>query len=348
MMNDRPREFESEKQEYNFYAKQIVLKEFAPIHRAIRHNMWININAQYLLFLKALPKLVDLKKFDLTEQQWADFIEKTTQSLKQRQISAAGISIYLYLYDLLTGKRGERDIRYVFVDEVQDYDAFQLAYLKFSFPNARFTLLGDLNQAIFTGANSRQLLRQLGTMFDPEKTKVVQLTKSYRSTKQITDFTKHVLKDGEKIEAFERQGELPSIYQLADVNAATSQVISVLEEYQKQHDAVAIIGKTLSDSEQIYQLLTEQGIKATLIRTENQRLVDGILVVPSYLAKGLEFDAVIVWDANEQKYRGDGERQLLYTICSRAMHALTIISVGQASHLFDDVPASEYELIDKK
>ena len=348
MMNDRPREFESEKQEYNFYAKQIVLKEFAPIHRAIRHNMWININAQYLLFLKALPKLVDLKKFDLTEQQWADFIEKTTQSLKQRQISAAGISIYLYLYDLLTGKRGERDIRYVFVDEVQDYDAFQLAYLKFSFPNARFTLLGDLNQAIFTGANSRQLLRQLGTMFDPEKTKVVQLTKSYRSTKQITDFTKHILKDGEKIEAFERQGELPSIYQLADVNAATSQVISVLEEYQKQHDAVAIIGKTLSDSEQIYQLLTEQGIKATLIRTENQRLVDGILVVPSYLAKGLEFDAVIVWDANEQKYCGDGERQLLYTICSRAMHALTIISVGQASHLFDDVPASEYELIDKK
>lgn len=348
MMNDRPREFESEKQEYNFYAKQIVLKEFAPIHRAIRHNMWININAQYLLFLKALPKLVDLKKFDLTEQQWADFIEKTTQSLKQRQISAAGISIYLYLYDLLTGKRGERDIRYVFVDEVQDYDAFQLAYLKFSFPNARFTLLGDLNQAIFTGANSRQLLRQLGTMFDPEKTKVVQLTKSYRSTKQITDFTKHILKDGEKIEAFERQGELPSIYQLADVNAATSQVLSVLEEYQKQHDAVAIIGKTLSDSEQIYQLLTEQGIKATLIRTENQRLVDGILVVPSYLAKGLEFDAVIVWDANEQKYRGDGERQLLYTICSRAMHALTIISVGQASHLFDDVPASEYELIDKK
>ena len=347
MMNDRPREFESEKQEYNFYAKQIVLKEFAPIHRAIRHNMWININAQYLLFLKALPKLVDLKKFDLTEQQWADFIEKATQSLKQRQISAAGISIYLYLYDLLTGKRGERDIRYVFVDEVQDYDAFQLAYLKFSFPNARFTLLGDLNQAIFTGANSRQLLRQLGTMFDPEKTKVVQLTKSYRSTKQITDFTKHVLKDGEKIEAFERQGELPSIYQLADVNAATSQVISVLEKYQKQHDAVAIIGKTLADSEQIYQLLAEQGVKTTLIRTENQRLVDGVLVVPSYLAKGLEFDAVIVWDANDQKYHGDSERQLLYTICSRAMHDLTIVSVGQASQLFADVPSQEYELTDR-
>ncbi|MFR0608975.1 RNA polymerase recycling motor HelD [Limosilactobacillus mucosae] len=346
MMNNRPREFESDKQEYNFYAKQIVLKEFAPIHRAIRHNMWININAQYLLFLKALPKMVDLQKFDLTEQQWAAFIEKTTQNLKQRQISAAGISIYLYLYDLLTGKRGERDIRYVFVDEVQDYDAFQLAYLKFSFPNARFTLLGDLNQAIFTGANSRQLLRQLGTMFDPEKTKVVQLTKSYRSTKQITDFTKHLLKDGEKIEAFERQGERPTIFQLKDLNSAVSQVTAVLSDYQKQHDAVAIIGKTLADSEQIHQLLIKQGIKATLIRTENQRLVDGVLVVPSYLAKGLEFDAVIVWDANDQKYHGDGERQLLYTICSRAMHALTIVSVGRASQLFEAVPSREYGLID--
>lgn len=347
MMNNRPREFESEKQEYNFYAKQIVLKEFAPIHRAIRHNMWININAQYLLFLKALPKMVDLQKFDLTEQQWAAFIEKTTQNLKERQISAAGISIYLYLYDLLTGKRGERDIRYVFVDEVQDYDAFQLAYLKFSFPNARFTLLGDLNQAIFTGANSRQLLRQLGTMFDPEKTKVVQLTKSYRSTKQITDFTKHILKDGEKIEAFERQGKLPRIYQLKNLNDAVAQVIAVLKDYQEQHDAVAIIGKTLADSEQIYQLLAKQGVKATLIRTENQRLVDGVLVVPSYLAKGLEFDAVIVWDANDQKYHGDSERQLLYTICSRAMHDLTIISVGQASQLFANVPSHEYELTDR-
>lgn len=347
MMNNRPREFESDKQEYNFYAKQIVLKKFAPIHRAIRHNMWININAQYLLFLKALPKMVDLQKFDLTEQQWAAFIEKTTQNLKERQISAAGISIYLYLYDLLTGKRGERDIRYVFVDEVQDYDAFQLAYLKFSFPNARFTLLGDLNQAIFTGANSRQLLRQLGTMFDPEKTKVVQLTKSYRSTKQITDFTKHILKDGEKIEAFERQGKRPSIYQLTSLNDAVAQVVAVLKDYQKQHDAVAIIGKTLADSEQIYQLLAKQGVKVTLIRTENQRLVDGVLVVPSYLAKGLEFDAVIVWDANDQKYHGDGERQLLYTICSRAMHDLTIVSVGQASQLFADVPSQEYELTDR-
>ena len=63
-------------------------------------------------------------------------------------MSANGISVYLYLYDLLTGKRGQREIRFVFVDEVQDYDAFQLAYLKFCFPKARFTLLGDLNQAI--------------------------------------------------------------------------------------------------------------------------------------------------------------------------------------------------------
>lgn len=74
-------------------------------------------------------------------------------------------------------------------------------------------MLGDLNQAIFTHENSRSLLKQLGTMFDPEKTKVVQLTKSYRSTKQITDFTKHILIGGEAIEAFEREGNKPHVYQ---------------------------------------------------------------------------------------------------------------------------------------
>ncbi|MFO5422603.1 hypothetical protein RCL39_25000, partial [Salmonella enterica subsp. enterica serovar 1,4,[5],12:i:-] len=89
-----------------------------------------------------------------------------------------------------------RDIRFVFLDEIQDYNAFQLAFLKFSFPQARFTMLGDLNQAIFTKENSHSLINELATLFDPEKTRVVQLTKSYRSTQQITDFTKEILVNG--------------------------------------------------------------------------------------------------------------------------------------------------------
>lgn len=344
LFGDQPREFESGDKEFKFLARQIVIQAFRPIKKAIDHNRWISLNSQFMHLMRVTPKLLDLSKYGLTEQQWEAHVDATYEHLKTRHLDASDVTIYLYLYDLITGKRGERDIRYVFVDEVQDYDAYQLAYLKYSFPKARFTLLGDLNQAIFTKENSRSLLTQLGTMFDPDKTKVVQLTKSYRSTKQITEFTRAILKDGEAVEPFERNGELPEVIVKSSLALATDQVLATLKKQSSEHDTTAIIGKTLADSEEIYQQLSDNGIKATLIKTENQRLVPGTIVVPSYLAKGLEFDAVIVWNANAQKYAEDGERQLFYTICSRAMHALTIIGIGSITPLIDQVPSERYQL----
>ena len=345
MMGDQPREFADEDQQFRFLARQIVMKALTPVKRAIDHNLWININGQFMHLLRVTPKLVNLSKFGLTSEEWTAFVDQTKDQLRNGQISASGITIYLYLYDLITGRKGQRDIRYVFIDEVQDYDAYQLAYLKFRFPFARFTLLGDLNQAIFTHENSRSLLQQLTTMFDPEKTKVVQLTKSYRSTKQITNFTKHLLTNGEQIEAFDRNGDLPTVIVDADFQSGVDSLVTTLKADQQHHDAVAVIGKDLADCEQLASALKQRNVKATLIRTENQRLVDGIIIVPSYLAKGLEFDAVVVWNCNANQYPDDSERQLLYTIASRAMHLLTLISIGQPTPLLQDVPTDEYQLI---
>lgn len=336
-------EFKDEEAENKYLARRIVMEAFKPIKKAIDHNRWMNINAQYIHLLRVTPKLVKLADFGLTKEEWDGYVQDQLAALKDGRMSSNGISVYLYLYDLLTGKRGQREIRFVFIDEVQDYDAFQLAYLKFSFPKARFTLLGDLNQAIFTHNNARGLLQQLGTMFDPEKTKVIQLTRSYRSTKQITDFTKAILKDGEAIEAFERTGQLPRVLTAQSEQVALNQVLTTLEADQAEHDTTAVITKTLADAKQIAALLKEAGQKVTLIQTENQRLVPGTIVVPSYLAKGLEFDAVIVWDANKEKYHGDEERQLVYTICSRAMHALTVTSVGPVTELISQIPSQLYQ-----
>ncbi|WP_082761050.1 RNA polymerase recycling motor HelD, partial [Limosilactobacillus equigenerosi] len=279
MMADHPGELESEAAENKYISRRVVMQALLPVKRAIDHHRWLNINAQYVHLLRVTPKLVDLSAYGLTPTDWTNYVDGQVAKLKQRQLSAAGVSIYLYLYDLLTGKRGQREMRFVFVDEVQDYDAFQLAYLQFNFPKAKFTLLGDLNQAIFTHDQSHTLLQQLGQMFGHDDTKVVQLTKSYRSTQQITDFTKQLLLDGEQIEAFARQGELPLIYELADEKAAVDQVMATLQTDRQANDTTAIIGKTLADSERITELLQARGEKVTLIRTENQRLVPGTIVV---------------------------------------------------------------------
>ena len=254
-------------------------------------------------------------------------------------------SAYLYLYDLITGKRGDRSMRYVFIDEIQDYNAFQLAYLRYNFPKAKFTLLGDLNQSIYANETSKTLLAELSTMFDPEKTKVVQLAKSYRSTQPITDFTKEILEEGEAIEAFNRQGELPRVAVTQDQATMLKTVQAQLERDRQDHETTAIIGRSLAECEQITEQLQAAGEKVTLIRTENQRLVEGTLVVPSFLAKGLEFDSVIVWDANAENYQSHRDEQLLYTICSRAMHRLLVVAMGQLSPLIAKIPKSLYQTI---
>ncbi len=238
-------------------------------------------------------------------------------------------------------------MRQVFIDEIQDYSAYQLALLKEEFPRAKFTMLGDLNQSIFTQESSHSLLNELSTMFEPDKTQVVQLTKSYRSTQQITDFSKDILHNGEEVEAFDRAGDLPTVTVDSNEQRMVQDVASQLDRNKEDKMTTAIITKSLQETEELTSNLKELGQSVTAIKTENQRLVPGTIIVPSYLAKGLEFDAIIVWNANEANYHREDERQLVYTICSRAMHRLNIFSAGKLTPLMADIPAERYELIDR-
>ncbi|KRO17161.1 RNA polymerase recycling motor HelD [Lacticaseibacillus saniviri] len=342
LQNDGPQEFKSSDDEYRFFARKIVVKAFAEIQHAIVKNRFLNVRGQYVSFLRDAPKFGILANSDVSEAEWQASVDEFVTEFKDRQLTMADATPYLHLYDLMTGRHGERNMRYVFVDEIQDYTPYQLAYLKASFPKAKFTLLGDLNQAIFTKADSHTLMNDTSKLFDPDKTRVVQLTQSYRSTAQVTDFTKAILHSGQKIVAFNRQGPLPSIR----VRQTEAELMTALAAQLEINDAAkqttAVIAKTLEDAEAIYEQMRAQGIAATLIRSENQRLASGVLVVPSFLAKGLEFDAVIVWQANKANFNREDERELMYTITSRAMHRLTILASPDLSPLLAEIPSELY------
>ena len=342
---DRPdQEFESSAKETGFLARKIVLQQLKTVSRKIHHNQFLNIRGQYVHFLKRVPQLIELSEFGLTETDWADSIEQLKNDFRQRQVKMADASAYLYLYDLVTGRRGETSMRYVFIDEIQDYTPFQLAYLKYNFPRAKFTMLGDLNQAILIKEDSSSLLSEISGLFDEEKTKVVQLTTSYRSTAQVTNYTKEILSSGQQIEAFDRVGPLPVVYGRKNVTELIQVVATMLQKPENEKVATAIITKTLEEAQQVFELLKANGLKTTLIGSQNQRLVPGAIVVPAYLAKGLEFDAVIMWDASSKNYQGDFERQLVYTIASRAMHTLTILYQGEFSPLLAHISPDLYEV----
>ena len=341
---DRPdQEFESEEKEEKFLSRKIVVKALEKVFQQIRRNNFINMRAQYLSFLRAVPKMTDLAKWQISEKDWEKHVEDVKQSFMKHYIHMNDVSAYLYLYDLITGRHVDYEMRYAFIDEIQDYTPFQLCYLKYNFPRAKFTMLGDLNQAIFTKDESRSLLKQISGLFDPEKTDVVQLTKSYRSTKQLTEFTKQILRQGEKIESFNRQGPKPVLWGRSNNTAAMQVLEQILSENDQTKLTTAIITKDLASAKIVAQQLKEDRVKATLIATANQRLVDGTLVIPSYLAKGLEFDAVIMWAASKENYHRADETQLVYTITSRAMYKLDIIYANEKSPLLEVDPETYVE-----
>ena len=340
---DRPdQEFESEAKEEAFLGRKIVLAALKGVHKLILHNHFLNMRAQYLSFLRAVPKMVDLSKWDIDEDEWMKHVEDVKDNFKKHDIAMSDVSAYLYLYDLVTGRRTDFEMRYTFIDEIQDYTPFQLAYLKYNFPRAKFTMLGDLNQAIFTKDEGCNLLKQIAGLFDPKKTDVVQLTKSYRSTKELTNFTKQILRQGEKIEVFNRKGPKPVIWGRKTDKEAVAVLSNVLRDNEKHKMTTAVITKDLASAKFVHKMLEDRGEKATLIATANQRLVDGTLIIPSYLAKGLEFDAVIMWGASKENYHRLDETQLVYTITSRAMYKLDIIYTDEKSPLLD-VDKSTYE-----
>ncbi|EFO68507.1 hypothetical protein HMPREF9212_0160 [Lactobacillus iners LactinV 03V1-b] len=336
---DRPdQEFASSTEEERFLSKKIVIKSLKQVLRKVNANSFFNIRAQYLAFLRAIPKMIDLQQYGISENEWYDHIELVKQNFVRKQIKITDISSYLYLYDVITGRRVNYEMRYAFIDEIQDYTPFQLAYLKYNFPRAKFTMLGDLNQAIFTKDDSLTLLDKVKQLFISEKIELIKLTKSYRSTKQITDFTKQILKSGELIEAFDRNGAKPTIWH-CDNASAVQKINDILIANNQEKLTTAIITKTLEEARDLTTKLKSESIKVTLIATANQRLVPGVLVIPSYLAKGLEFDAVIAWQVNNNNYHKDDERQLLYTITSRAMYKLDLIYTGELSDLLREIKA---------
>jgi len=346
LYNTADQEFKNGDEEKKFLARKIVTAMMQGVYKNIKHLRFLNVAVNYRNFLKAVPQIVDLSKHDIEPDQWNRYVEGFIKNFNNKQISMNDLSPYLYLYDLVTGKHGELDMKFVFIDEIQDYTPFQLAYMKYNFPRARYTMLGDLNQSIFTKKNSQTLLSEAQSLFEADETNVVQLVHSYRSTKQITDFTKAILTNGQKIEPFNRDGDLPNLLMANDEATSVQQVIGQLKVNDERKFTTAIIAKTLDDATHLHDLLQESGVKSTLIRSENQRLATGTIVLPSFLAKGLEFDAVIMWDASKDKFDED-EQQLVYTIASRAMHKLTITSIGELSQLLQRVPEKYYQRVEQ-
>lgn len=314
--------FDNIESEITYLSKKIVQTKFEPIYEAIYNNYFLDIYHQYAELLKVfLP--FDQKKFN--------------DELELHRIRLEDCAPLLYLRDQLTGEGQNHSIHHLFVDEIQDYSLAQIYYLHATFPNAHLTLLGDSEQALFhTLQSSNELMTSLKETIAPKKARMIELNKSYRSTFEITSFMKSLLPDGNKIQAFTRSGPLPKVV-ITSKKAVISKLIFEAQRLLKNNETVAIITKDIVTCQLLLHSMKSKNAP-TLIKNSDRSLPKGIVLLPIYLAKGLEFDAVIAYEISKENYPNDKSLGILYTICSRAMHELVLIGVENVSPLITNVP----------
>lgn len=324
--------FDDYEAERDFLAAMVVQEKFKKLRKRVKRLLFLNVPAIYKRLFEndnvLLERLTNAKQ--QLPEKWAEISKQTIEMLDRGDIYYEDATPYLYLKEKLEGFHTNTAVKHLFIDEAQDYSPFQYHYLKRIFPNCKMTVLGDLNQSIFAHAVAGDGFEPLSELYNEEETEKIVLTRSYRSTRPIVTFTSRMIEGGDKIEPFNREGAEPTITYAAD----ETQLILAIEErigqlLHSNYQSIAVICKTAAESKRIHHALQTHIPKLRLIEKETVTFEKGIVVIPAYLAKGVEFDAVIISNASKESYGHESERKLFYTACTRAMHELHLVFTNE-------------------
>ena len=326
-------EFYDSSDEEEYLKTEVVERAFASIKGNIKAFRFVDVLATYrTLFKNWAPKQIP--------KHWKSICEYTLRNLGKKLLTWEEATPYLYVKEKILGGNADRSIRHLFIDEAQDYTVFQLAYLKQVFPYTRMTFLGDINQAIYAYTQDGNPLK---SEFEDGYERI-ELTKSYRSTKQIVEFTRHFSPTKSAIEPFERNGVKPHLIDVNHQGNISKQITLLVKELMDRgHETIAIICKTFSESNKLYEQLKHQ-VDINHLNENSTTFEKGLLILPIYLAKGIEFDAVIIPDVSHAQYLTELEQSLLYTACTRAMHELVMLTVGDYSSFIKQAPIETFNM----
>jgi DNA helicase-2/ATP-dependent DNA helicase PcrA len=275
-------------------------------------------------------------------------MEDTILSLMNNLVHYEDAPAYLYLKNALEGIPSLSGIKHVVIDEAQDLNPIQYKILNQLFRYSSMTILGDLNQSIHPYMNI-QSLDILSEIFNVSDSSIFKLFRTYRSTREIVEFTKELLPESQTIEYINRPGDKPSVKILHENWCTESLIAHDIAKLSEKYKSIAVICKTDRESRAVYKRLLQElkkdnhQLKINLIDKNSSVFITGIVVIPSYLSKGLEFDTVLVYDGSMDSYSHEEERKLFYTICTRALHKLVIYSRGTPSDFINCVDKNLYE-----
>ncbi|MDF1578787.1 MAG: 3'-5' exonuclease, partial [Desulfobulbales bacterium] len=299
----------------------------------IEHKIWLNdgheITARERADLKAaLKKMLKRSTLRAAYKDFFAWLGKPELFKPAKGVlEYADVFPLIYLKLRLEGLgETQRQVKHLLIDEMQDYTPVQYAVIARLFP-CKKTILGDANQAVNPFGSSTA--EQIGRVF--RQAECVKLCKSYRSTWEITQFAQTISPNPDLV-AIERHGDEPRVLGCKSGKEELERIRQLVADFfdSGQHN-LGIICKTQNQADRLHQALQKDESGVALLTSQSPAFQRGVVICTVHLAKGLEFDRVIVPAVSAENYSTEMDRNLLYVACTRAMHRLTLTFTGGIS-----------------
>ena len=258
-------------------------------------------------------------------QVYKDFFKWTNnpgmfKMRKGHTLEYSDLAPLAYLHLALEGNGNQPfRVKHLLIDEMQDYSPIQYKVIQKLFP-CRKTVLGDAGQSVNPyGSSTAETIQKSLTASE-----IMKLCKSYRSTFEITDFAQKIHPNAE-LEPVARHGEKPQILQFGSAVEELSGIMGLISTYRKSgYKSLGIICKTEQQARKMADMLKSYANDISFLSSQSSAFVQGIVITSAHMAKGLEFDEVIIPQTNERNYRSEIDKSMLYVAVTRAMHRLTL------------------------
>ena len=325
-------------EKFRQYNKLPILKRFNEIVKEVVHQVFIHYKREVSggerrKLHTAIRKMFPSTNLRMLYKGFYTWLERP-DLLKVKKGSFyeyADVYPLLYLKMKLEGIRPNSSVKHLIVDEMQDYSAVQYKVLNHLFP-CKKTILGDINQSVnpFSSSNLDTIQEVV------PNAECMTMLKSYRSTYEITEFTRRISKHADT-EPIGRHGEEPRVKRFKE----QEEEINYIEEKVKTFGnngfhSMGIICKTQEQANSLHETLSKGKRSIHLLDGRSVSFGEGIVITSAHLVKGLEFDHVMVPFGNRKNYNTEPDRQMLYVACTRAMHQLDVCYTGQISPFLDE------------
>lgn len=291
-------------------------------------------NISYKKYGKTIrEKIKTIVNFDLdVKKMYEDIISsdqfKECVGLKEnvgfklgKQLKYDDLLPLMYIYFEMNGYPKNNSIRHIIIDEAQDYSLLQFYMVKKIFYTASFTVLGDIHQTI-NPYYIHDNLNDVNSIFE-NKGKYIELNKTYRSSQEIIEFTNQIL-GLDNACSVRKNNAIPVTMRSVSKEQAVNQIMQDIEIMRENGiKRIAIITKNNTETLELYDKLKDQLDDINIIQQNAKVGIGNMVILPSYISKGLEFDGVIAYTDEDHEYQ-EKDKYLFYVVCTRAQHNLTV------------------------